>query len=149
MVIKELLNKIARPAHTISVDQTVEDAINLMTAMKVSALIVTEHDRPMGIFTDRDILRTYLRDRTAELSDISLKSALTSRLLTADPNEDIRSIIGMMVKDDIRHLPVTEDKKIIGMIAFNDLIALQLKILNTELGHLKDYINDLHEARQD
>ena len=149
MEVLAILKKNARPVYTVSTNQTVEDAINLMTAKKVSALIVTQEGLPVGIFTERDVFRSYLRDKTAAPSEIKLESAMTNKLIVADPNEDISVLVALMIKSDIKHLPVMENKKIIGFLSINDLIEHQIDSLNDEIHQLKEYINDLHEAGQD
>jgi CBS domain-containing protein len=149
MEVLAILKKNARPVYTVSTNQTVEDAINAMTAKKVSALIVTQEDQPVGIFTERDVFRSYQRDKTAAPFEIKLESAMTNKLIVADPNEDISILAALMMKSDIKHLPVMENKKIIGMLSINDLIEHQIDSLNDEIHQLKEYINDLHEAGQD
>jgi CBS domain-containing protein len=149
MEVLAILKKNARPVYTVSTNQTVEDAINAMTAKKVSALIVTQEDQPVGIFTERDVFRSYQKDKTAAPSEIKLESAMTNKLIVADPNEDISVLAALMMKSDIKHLPVMEDKNIIGMLSINDLIEHQIDSLNDEIHQLKEYINDLHEAGQD
>jgi CBS domain-containing protein len=149
MEVLAILKKNARPVYTVSTNQTVEDAINVMTAKKVSALIVTQEGLPVGIFTERDVFRSYLRDKTAAPSEIKLESAMTNKLIVADPNEDISVLVALMIKSDIKHLPVMENKKIIGFLSINDLIEHQIDSLNDEIHQLKEYINDLHEAGQD
>ena len=149
MEVLAILKKNARPVYTVSTNQTVEDAINLMTAKKVSALLVMQDDQPVGIFTERDVFRSYLRDKTAAPSEIKLASAMTNKLIVADPYEDISVLVALMIKSDIKHLPVIENKEIIGLLSINDLIEQQIDSLNDEIHQLKEYINDLHEAGQD
>lgn len=149
MEVLAILKKNARPVYTVSTDQTVEDAINVMTDKKVSALVVTQENQPVGIFTERDVFRSYLRDKTATPSKTKLESAMTNKLIVADPNEDISVLVALMIKSDIKHLPVIENKKIIGLLSINDLIEHQIDSLTDEIHQLKEYINDLHEAGQD
>ena len=120
-----------------------------MTVNKVSALIVTENKQPIGIFAERDVFRSYLRDKTGAFSQIKLKDAMTNKLIVAHPADDISSVMAMMMKADIKHIPVIEEKKIIGILTLNDLIGHQIDTLTDEIHHLRDYINDLHEAGQD
>jgi signal-transduction protein with cAMP-binding, CBS, and nucleotidyltransferase domain len=57
--------------------------------------------------------------------------------------------MAMMIKSDIKHLPVIEEKKILGMLTLNDLIEQQIGSLTDEIRHLKNYIDDLHDAGRD
>ena len=140
------LKKFFRPVYTVTSDQTVDDAVNLMTAKNVNALIVTEEAQPVGIFTERDVFRSYQRNKKVTFSEIKLKSAMTNKLIVADPSERISAVATRMIKSDIRHLPIVEKKKIIGILTLNDLIEYQIDSLTDEIHHLNDYIDDLHDA---
>ncbi|MGD8740168.1 MAG: CBS domain-containing protein [Desulfobacterales bacterium] len=139
----------SRPVYTLSSDQTVDDAINLMTAQKVSALIITEADHPVGIFAERDVFRAHIKDKTAAFSDIRLKDAMTPRLFVAKTEDEISSVMSMMIQADIKHMPVMKENQIIGILTLNDLIEHQIDMLTDELHHLREYIEALHHAGQD
>ena len=149
MKVHELLQLKSRPVYTLSSDQTVDDAINLMTAKKTGALIITEADHPVGVFAERDVFRAHIRDKTAAFTDIQLKDAMTPKLLVAKTEDEISSVMSMMIQADIKHMPVIEENKIVGMLTLADLIEHQINMLTDELHHLRDYIEDLHHAGQD
>jgi IMP dehydrogenase len=149
MKVHELLSQKSRPVYTLSSDQTVDDAINLMTAQKVSALIITEADHPVGIFAERDVFRAHIKDKTAAFSDIRLKDAMTPRLFVAKTEDEISSVMSMMIQADIKHMPVMKENQIIGILTLNDLIEHQIDMLTDELHHLREYIEALHHAGQD
>lgn len=139
----------SRPVHSIAGDRSVDDAVHLMTSKNASALIVTENERPIGIFAERDVFRSYLRDKTTALSDLHLQTAMNAKLIVAEPEDDVSRVMAIMIKADIRHLPIMEEKQITRMLTLNDLIEHQIESLNGEIHQLKDYIEDLHEARRD
>jgi len=149
MKVHELLQLKSRPVYTLSSDQTVDDAINLMTAKKASALIITEADRPVGIFAERDVFRAHIRDKTAAFTDIQLKDAMTPKLLVAETEDEVSSVMSIMIQADIRHMPVIKENKINGLLTLADLIEHQINMLTDELHHLREYIEDLHHAGQD
>jgi IMP dehydrogenase len=149
MKVHELLQLKSRPVYTLSSDQTVDDAINLMTAKKTGALIITEADHPVGVFAERDVFRAHIRDKTAAFTDIQLKDAMTPKLLVAKTEDEISSVMSMMIQADIKHMPVIEENKIVGMLTLADLIEHQINMLTDELHHLREYIEDLHHAGQD
>jgi IMP dehydrogenase len=149
MKVHELLKLKSRPVYTLSSDQTVDDAINLMTAKKTGALIITEADHPIGVFAERDVFRAHIRDKAAAFSDIPLKDAMTPKLLVAKTEDEISSVMAMMIQADIKHMPVIAEDKIVGMLTLADLIEHQINMLTDELHHLRDYIEDLHHAGQD
>jgi IMP dehydrogenase len=149
MKVHELLSQKSRPVYTLSSNQTVDDAINLMTAKKVSALVITEADHPVGIFAERDVFRAHIKDKTAAFSDIRLKDAMTPRLFVAKTEDEISSVMSMMIKADIKHMPVMKENQIIGILTINDLIEHQIDMLTDELHQLGEYIEALHHAGQD
>lgn len=149
MKVRDLLREKARPAYMIASDLSINDAVDFMTAKKVSALIVTENDQPVGIFAERDVFRYYLRDRSAALSEIALQKAMTDKLIVAEAEDDVSRVMAIMIKADIKHLPVMKAKKIIGMLTLNDLIEHRIESLMDEIHQLRDYIDDLHEAGRD
>jgi IMP dehydrogenase len=149
MKVHELLGHKHRPVYTLSSDQSVDDAINLMTAQKTSALIITDADHPVGIFAERDVFRAHIRDKTAAFSDIRLKDAMTPKVLTAKMDDEVSSVMSMMIQADIKHMPVIKDDKIIGLLTLADLFEHQINMLTDELHHLREYIEDLHHAGQD
>ena len=149
MKVHELLSQKARPVCTISSDQTVEDAINLMTAKKTDALIVTEDDRPAGLFAESDVFRAHIKDKSAAFSEIRLYDAMTHKLFTAKTEDETTSVMSMMIQADIKHMPVMKENKIIGILTLHDLIEHQIRMLTEELQHLREYIEALHHAGQD
>ncbi|MGD8764695.1 MAG: CBS domain-containing protein, partial [Desulfobacteraceae bacterium] len=62
---------------------------------------------------------------------------------------EIGTAVSIMLKADIRHLPVLKHKKVIGMLTINDLVEHQISILDAELQHLQGYLADLHDAGKD
>jgi len=144
-----LLKDKARKVLTIASNQSVDDAICLMAAGKVSALIVTENDRPAGIFSEGDVYKSVLKIKSAAFSEISIEDAMTHNLLYAEPQDPITTVLDKMMAADIGHLPVIEDKKIVGMLTIRDLMEHQIDSLTDEIHQLEDYIADLHEAGQD
>jgi CBS domain-containing protein len=144
-----LLKDKARRVHTIASSQTVEDAICLMANSKVSTLLVTENDQPAGIFSEGDVFKSLLKNKSATFTEIKLEDAMTRNLLLAEPKDSIMAVLDKMVEADITHLPVIEEKKIIGMLTLKDLMQHQIDSLTDEIHQLKDYIADLHEAGQD
>lgn len=149
MKVQDLLTEKNRPVHTIAGNRSVDQAIALMADQKASAVIVMERNQPVGIFAERDVFRHYLRKKSTALSETALRNAMTARLITAGPADEVSRVIAIMVQADIKHLPVIEEKKIIGMLILNDLVEHQLESLSSEIYQLKDYIEDLHAAGRD
>ena len=149
MKVRDLFGEKIRPVHTIDCDRSVDEALSQMVEQKTSALIVTVDDQPVGIFAERDVFRYFVKDRTSALSEIGLHKAMTDKLVAAVPEDDVGEIMTMMIKADIKHLPIMEEQKITRMLTLNDLIQYWIESLTNEINQLQDYIEDLHEAGRD
>jgi len=149
MKVHALLKEKLRPAHTIAGHRSVDNAIGIMAGKQATALIVAENEEPIGIFTDRDVFRYFVKNKTTALSDIAVQNAMTDNMIAAKPEDDASGFISIMKMADIRHLPIIKEKKIIGLLTLNDLIEHQIESLTDEIHQLKDYIEDLHEAGRD
>ena len=149
MQLREILEETKRAFFTIQAPQTAEDAIRLMSEKHVSALIVNEGNRPVGIFTERDVVQAYIRCEKRPFDQILLKEAMTNKLIVGKSEDDVEKTIGLMVQADIRHLPVFEGREIVGLIYICDLLHHYMGSLTTELRYLEDYLADLHDAGTD
>lgn len=149
MDVLTILKQNFRPVYTIASNHFVDDALKLMSSRKVEALIVTDDDQPTGIFTERDLFRYYLKAENLPESKTKLSGIISGRLTTVAPTDNITTAINMMIKSDIRHLPVMENGKIISILTLKDAARCQIDSLTEEIHMLQDYIDDLHEAAQD
>lgn len=149
MDVLAILKQKRRPVFTVAINQSIDDAINLMDAKKVRALIVTDKEQPVGIFAERDVFRYYQREKKGRFSDAKIKSAVTNRLISAESTAKIANLIPVMVRSDLEHLAVIDNNNIIGLLELKDLLEFQIESLTNEIHQLKDYIDDLHEAGQD
>lgn len=143
MDVKDLLQKKSGSVVSIKANKTVEDAIQEMGRNKISALIVTEKERTVGIFTERDVVRCYIANSGKNFGDVVLRDAMTKNVIVAEQDDDISSIMSIMVEKNIRHLPVIEKGKVIGMLSIRDIIQTQVKNLTAEIHYLKDYITTI------
>ena len=149
MRVQDVMKQKSRVVHTIAATQTVEDAIVRMTEQKTSALIVMDGDMPAGIFTERDVLRCHVAWRDRLFRQMPLSEAMTADLIVARPDDLVSSAMAMMIKADIRHLPVVENQRIAVMLTISDLVKHHVGELTAELHYLQEYITDLHDAVQD
>jgi len=140
MKVLDLLNSKGKDIVSIDAERSVEDAIRSMHSRKISAIMVTESGKTLGIFTERDVVRCYVASGGKSFKDIAVKDFMVSNLIVAVPDEDIEEVSAIMVEKNIRHLPVVENHKVIGMLSIRDIIQTQVKKLTSEIHYLKDYI---------
>ena len=127
-LVKDLMEK---NVVTIDVQKTIHDAAVLMTENKKGCLIITEGNSPVGIITERDIVRRFvyqiLLQRETKVSEIMSKP-----LITIDPDSSIREAARLMLKDKIRRLPVTKENKLVGILVISDFARQLSKKTITE-----------------
>jgi len=149
MKIKDLLKDSAGSFHAIEGDQTVAQALKMMSAYSVSALVVRTEAAMPGIFTERDLVRCHILFPDREIKGIPVKDVMTSRLIVAEPEDTLEEAMGMMIQAKIRHLPVVSEGRISGILNLEDLVGKHVGALTRELHYLKDYISDLQDAAHD
>jgi IMP dehydrogenase len=125
---------------TTEADRSVEEAIRTMQGRNISALLVAERGRPVGIFTERDVLRCYIASGGRDFAQIPLREAMTVNLVVAELDDDLNDIMAVMTDRNIRHLPVVDRGALIGMLSVRDVIQSQVQKLTSEIHYLKDYI---------
>ncbi len=140
MKVRQLLGSKGREVVTTEAENTVEDAIRSMHLRKISALVVADHGRPVGIFTERDVLRCYVSTDGRSFKDIHLREAMTANLVVAELDDELSDIMAVLIDRNIRHLPVVDGGALIGMLSVRDIIQSQVQKLTSEIHYLKDYI---------
>lgn len=140
MKVKGLLETKSKEVVSINAGDSVENAIRLMHGKKISAVMVNDGDRTIGIFTERDVVRCYISKEGKNFGEIPVKDAMTTNLIVAEQDDDISNIMSVMIEKNIRHLPVIEKGKVIGMLSIRDIIQTQVGKLTSEIHYLRDYI---------
>ena len=141
MKVRTLLDSKAKKIVSIDAASSVEDAIRTMHTRKISAVLVTEEGKMVGIFTERDVVRCYISLDGKNFRDIKLRDVMIKNLIIAVPDDELDDISTIMVEKNIRHLPVFENNKVVGMLSIRDIIQTQVKKLTSEIHYLKDYIS--------
>lgn len=138
--IGQLLKSKGNQVWTISPDATVFDALKLMAEKNIGAVVVTKDDALVGIISERDYARKgILRGLTSQETPVS--KIMVSRVVCITPEETIDEGMALMSGKHIRHLPVTEDKKILGVISIGDLVKAQIEEQKFMIDQLTHYIN--------
>lgn len=140
MKIREILERKGHGVVTIAEQDSVLDAVNELVRHDIGALLVTEGDRPVGILTERDILRLTAR-APGGLEAMTVGSAMTRDLLVAEPDHDLHAMMDVMTERKVRHLPVVEGGRLVGIVSIGDLLNACRVIAEAENTHLRHYIH--------
>jgi CBS domain-containing protein len=106
-------------------ETTIAEAASLMAQRRVGSTLVVAGERLLGIFTERDILRAVSHDASAMHE--SLEHWMTRRPRTVTPESDLDEALRIMVEGGFRHLPVTEEGQLIGMLSMRDISRVSLE----------------------
>ena len=133
------LNK-DREICSISKDQSVRQALILMSEKNIGAIIIVDNnDFPIGIFSERDYARkVILKGKNSK--DTLLEEVMTKELITVTRNYKIDQCMKIMIEKRIRHLPVLENNKIIGIISIGDVLKIMIKEQKELIDHLQKFI---------
>ena len=133
------LNK-NRQIWTISKDQSVRQALILMSEKNIGAIIIVDNnDFPIGIFSERDYARKIiLKGKSSK--DTLLDEVMTKELITVTRDHKIDHCMEIMSEKRIRHLPVLENKKIVGIISIGDVLKIMIKEQKELINHLQKFI---------
>ncbi len=125
MTLKELL--ITKPSKLVTCKTSciAADAISIMDGKGIGSILVyDDNDRLAGIFTERDIMRCFAKN--IPLNEITMSRVMTPNPMTLDASSDVEVAMALMSEKKIRHMPVTEEGKVIGVISYRDLVSFIL-----------------------
>ena len=105
---------------TITLDKTAQDAAKLMTEHSVGSLVVVENGNPVGIVTERDLVRKVCSKDVAS-SKVPLSDVMSSPVICAEPDMSIETAVQRMFNNKMRRLPILENGNLIGIVTITDL----------------------------
>jgi CBS domain-containing protein len=138
MSVKEIMT---RNVATIDIKCGVQQLSKKMLDLDIGSVIITDKKLPVGIVTERDIVRKIV-SRNLKADDISIKELMTTPLITIPSTEDVSDAMHRMVKMQIRRLPVVENAKLVGIVTDIDLIAV-----SAEMGNIFSDLIKMHREK--
>jgi CBS domain-containing protein len=138
--IRQLLEEKGDKIHSISPDVTVYEAIELMAELGIGALLVTENENIVGIFSERDYTRKIvLKNRSSR--ETAVREIMTENVICMTTDQNIEDCMATMSKHHIRHLPVVEGDKPVGMLSVMDVMRTILSEKEFIISQLENYIS--------
>jgi len=124
---------------SVGVDETVFDAISLMSEVNIGAVLVQKDDAIAGIFTERDYLqKVALKSRSSR--ELKVGEVMTSPVISAEPGDSVQQCMETMTTCHCRHLPVVENGKLLGIVSIGDLVKRLVEEKESEIEQLNQYI---------
>ena len=125
--------------YTISPEQTVLEAVALMADKGIGALLVTEGSEVVGIITERDYARkVILLERSSQATPVS--DIMTAAVMYVHPNQTSSECMKLMTEKRLRHLPVLENGKLLGLLSIGDLVKGVISDQQETIDQLEQYI---------
>ena len=138
--VAELLK--SKPARVVAVrpEQTVLEAIKVLAAEDIGAAIVMTGDRLAGIFSERDYTRkVILKGRASDSTRV--EEIMTANVIVVSPRTKARECMALMTEKNIRHLPVVEEGRVIGMVSIRDIVSDIIADQDFTIEQLEHYIS--------
>jgi CBS domain-containing protein len=137
--VKKILHAKGNMVYSVGPDATVYSAIELMCEKNIGGLLILENEKLLGIFTERDYARKLiLKGKSSK--EAKIKELMTSDVITVTPHTNIDECMATMSAKRIRHLPVVEDGKVVGMISIGDVVKHVIEEQKDIIEHLESYI---------
>ncbi len=142
MKVKDILAVKGSRVVTIAEYTSVFDAMTVFSANRIGSLIVVDKEENiLGIICARDVLMATL-NHLEDIKTMKIDKIMTTSLIVARENDDLDYVRAVMTKNRVRHLPIMDNKKMIGLISMGDVVSAQVNEKDVELRYYKEYIAD-------
>ncbi len=140
MLINTILNDKGGTVETISDTTTLLDAAKVLDQKRIGAIVAVDDAGELcGVLSERDIVRRFARNADKTVG-MTVAQAMTRGVITAAPSEDVDTCLGRMTDRRIRHLPVVDNGKLIGIISIGDLVKYKIDSVLAEAEAMEAYI---------
>jgi CBS domain-containing protein len=138
--VRQLLGrKKAAEVFAVGIEAAVIDAIRLMAEKGIGAVLVMRGERLVGILSERDYARkVVLRDRSSATTQVG--EIMTAHVVTVAPGESVEHCMQIMTERRIRHLPVMEGDRVVGVVSIGDLVKAVIEEQRSDIDQLQRYI---------
>ena len=137
----QFIEQTKRPTWTLSSNNTVRQALQLMADKNIGAIVIKDQDKLIGIFSERDYARkVVLKGKNS--TDTKLSEVMSKEVITISSDMQIDACMQLMTDKRVRHLPVVNNGKLIGIISIGDVVRLMIDEQKYLIDELKKYISN-------
>jgi CBS domain-containing protein len=137
--VRSVLHSKGNHIWSVAPDAIVFDAIKIMAEKNIGALLVIQKETVVGIFSERDYARKIVLKGESSHT-ITIKDVMTSDVLTVNPEQSIDDCMALMTNKHVRHLPVLENGKLIGLVSIGDVVKTIISEHEYTIKQLENYI---------
>ncbi len=140
MIVSQILREKGHDVYTVFKEISVKEVSALLAEKRIGAVVVTDQaDAVEGIISERDVVRG-LAQHGSSILDKKVEELMTKNVITHGLDDHIDDLMQKMSKSRIRHLPILDDGKLVGVISIGDVVKNRVKELEAEGNMLRDYI---------
>jgi CBS domain-containing protein len=137
--VEQILDEKGREVWTVGVDDTVYSALELMAEKNVGAVLVVDGEQPVGILSERDYARkVVLEERVSRSTAVS--EIMTPNPVGIRPGQTVEECMVLITARRIRHLPVIDEGKLVGMLSIGDVVKAMISEREFMIRQLENYI---------
>jgi CBS domain-containing protein len=137
MQISEVLRGKGHEVVTVETDARLRDIVHILASRRIGAVVVLDRFKPAGVFSERDLVNVLASHGAAGL-ELSVAGLMTTPIITGHPDDRIDAALDVMTRERIRHLPVLQDGKLVGLVSIGDLVKHRLTEKELEANVLQD-----------
>ena len=138
--ISAILDRKGRDICSVTPDSTVFDAIRLMAAKNVGALLVIERDKLLGIISERDYTRkVILKGKSSR--ETAVCEIMSGPVISVTPQRSVADCLRIMTENRVRHLPALEGERVVGIVSIGDLVKWIIQAQSVTIDQLEGYIS--------
>jgi CBS domain-containing protein len=135
----------SKPVRTVKPDEKLSAAMVIMEKNNVGSVVVVEGENPIGIITERDVIRQILKG--TQMIQGTVTQVMSKPLITGGPDMLVQDAVDLMLENKIRQLPVVEGNKLVGIVTDGDLMRSVLRVSYEKLSKLKLRELEIEAAR--
>ncbi len=139
ITVKDVLKKGMTTTVVVAPTDTVYRALQLMAENNVGAVMISEKGLMDGIFTERDYCRKVILMGRSSLNT-PIEEIMTKKMITVSSNQSLEECLELMTKYHIRHLPVQDNEKLVGVVSMRDVMEMIIAVKEDRIERLENYI---------
>jgi CBS domain-containing protein len=139
MRIADVLRNKGAGVLTVSPEMTVAELLTGLATRNVGAMVVVGPDGPIGIVSERDVVRN-LHAHGAELLEHAVADIMSTDVITCTPADSVDGVSGLMTNNRVRHVPVMDDGHLTGIVSIGDVVKTRMEELEAQQEQLEAYI---------
>lgn len=142
MTIAAILRGKGHEIIVVAPDDTVRQAVALLAERRIGAVPVVNGEEVLGVFSERDLLYC-LKAGDTDVLNRPVRDVMTAPAVTVSPEDPVMGALSLMTRRRIRHLPVVENGRMVGLVSIGDLVKYRIERVEADAAAMRDYIQQV------